>query len=105
MAQEATDRRQRLREETSRAIRAVARRLLVAHGAGAVTINAVARERGMSGPALYNYYVSHEALVSAVTADFYREPAQTPAATPTPTPPTPSCAGCSRCAAPCGAEH
>ncbi|WKX69118.1 TetR/AcrR family transcriptional regulator [Streptomyces sp. XD-27] len=41
-----------------------------------MTINAVAREVGMSGPALYHYYSSHEELVGAVTADFYRELAE-----------------------------
>lgn len=81
MARRVTGHRQRLREETLRAIRAVARRLLVKHGSHAVTINAVARELGMSGPALYNYYAGYDALVGAVTADFYRELTRTLAAT------------------------
>ena len=38
-----------------------------------MTVNAVAREVGMSGPALYHYYAGHDELVGAVTADFFRE--------------------------------
>ncbi|MBF6334004.1 TetR/AcrR family transcriptional regulator [Nocardia transvalensis] len=54
-------------------IRATARRLLIKGGSEAVTVNAVAREMGMSGPALYRYYPSHDLLVQAVTAGFYEE--------------------------------
>ncbi|GAB4583402.1 TetR/AcrR family transcriptional regulator [Nocardia sp. IFM 10818] len=54
-------------------IRSTARRLLIEQGAQAVTVNAVARAMGMSGPALYRYYPSHEILVQAVTADCYEE--------------------------------
>lgn len=73
MKKPATNRRERIREATLIEIRTVARELLVRHGSSAVTINAVAREMGMSGPALYRYYASHEELVAAVTADFYQE--------------------------------
>ena len=70
-------RRDRQRQATLREISACARRLLVTQGSAAVTINAVAREVGMSGPALYHYYASHEELVGAVTADFFHELAAT----------------------------
>jgi Transcriptional regulator len=66
-------RRERLRQATVREIHTAARRLLVAQGPSAVTINALARELGMSGPALYRYYASRDELVAAVTAGFYRE--------------------------------
>ncbi|QVQ52830.1 TetR/AcrR family transcriptional regulator [Spiractinospora alimapuensis] len=72
-----TSRRQRLRAATVEEIRAAARDLLVTKGSAAVTINAVAREVGMSGPALYHYFANHDALISAVTTDFYRELAET----------------------------
>ncbi|PZG03706.1 TetR family transcriptional regulator [Nonomuraea aridisoli] len=42
-------------------------------GPAAVTINGVAREVGMSGPAPYHYFAGHDELVGAVTADFFRE--------------------------------
>ncbi|WP_030525513.1 TetR/AcrR family transcriptional regulator [Nocardia rhamnosiphila] len=66
-------RRERLRKATLNDIHEAARTLLVEQGAAAVTINAVARRIGMSGPALYHYFPSHEALVGAVTADFFDE--------------------------------
>ncbi|MFI6870001.1 TetR/AcrR family transcriptional regulator [Nocardia sp. NPDC050406] len=67
------NRRDRLRQATMAEIRSTARRLLIAEGAQAVTVNAVAREMGVSGPALYRYYPRHEFLVQAVTADCYEE--------------------------------
>ncbi|PSK98816.1 TetR family transcriptional regulator [Murinocardiopsis flavida] len=71
-----TERRRRLREATLDEIHAAARRLLVDKGPAAVTINAVAREVGMSGPALYHYYAGYDELVGAVTAGFFRELAE-----------------------------
>ncbi|MGC5016000.1 TetR/AcrR family transcriptional regulator [Streptosporangium sp. DT93] len=73
MAVQAVTRRERVRQSTLREIRSIARRLLIAVGSSGVTVNAVAREMGMSGPALYRYYSSHEELVEAVTADFFTE--------------------------------
>ncbi|XVQ08306.1 TetR/AcrR family transcriptional regulator [Spirillospora sp. CA-255316] len=69
-------RRDKIRQATLEEIREAARRLLTTRGPAAVTINAVAREMGMSGPALYHYYAGHEELVAAVTADFFRELAE-----------------------------
>ncbi|MGP3917858.1 TetR/AcrR family transcriptional regulator [Nonomuraea sp. 10N515B] len=69
----AQGRRARVRQATLAEIRATARRLLIEQGSAAVTINAVAREMGMSGPALYHYFAGHEELVGAVTVDFIRE--------------------------------
>lgn len=66
-------RRARLRAATMAEAREVARRLLVERGTAAVTVNAVAREMGMSGPALYRYFTGHEELVEAITIDFFRE--------------------------------
>lgn len=66
-------RRQHIRETTYRDIRQTARELLVSGGLHAVTINAVARRMGMSGPAIYRYYPSHDDLIAGLTADLYRE--------------------------------
>ncbi|WP_344855005.1 TetR/AcrR family transcriptional regulator [Planomonospora alba] len=73
MTAKTPSRRERLRQATLEEIHAVTRRLLVTQGPAAVTVNAVAREMGMSGPALYHYYAGHEELVGAVTAGFLRE--------------------------------
>lgn len=73
MSARTTSRRERLRQSTLEEIHTAARRLLVEQGSAAVTINAVARQVGMSGPALYHYYAGHDELVGAVTAGFFRE--------------------------------
>ncbi|GAA2061235.1 TetR/AcrR family transcriptional regulator [Streptomyces albiaxialis] len=69
----APSRRDRQRQATLAEIHATTRKLLVERGSPAVTINAVAREMGISGPALYHYYAGHDALVGAVTAGFFQE--------------------------------
>jgi AcrR family transcriptional regulator len=73
MAEQGTTRRERVRQATLVEIRSTARRLLVEQGSAAVTINAVAREMGMSGPAVYRYYSGHEELVETMTADYFGE--------------------------------
>ncbi|UAK33070.1 TetR/AcrR family transcriptional regulator [Nocardia asteroides] len=70
-------RRERMRKATLEEIHDAVRKLLVEQGSAAVTINAVARQVGMSGPSLYHYYSSHDALVGAVTADLFDELAAT----------------------------
>ncbi|MEV0111208.1 TetR/AcrR family transcriptional regulator [Nocardia sp. NPDC050799] len=73
MATQTGGRRERLRKATLKEIHEAVRTLLVEQGPSAVTINAVAREVGMSGPALYHYYAGLDALIGAVTADFFDE--------------------------------
>jgi AcrR family transcriptional regulator len=62
-------RRDRGRADTDRAIRAQARALLVSDGPEAVTLRAIAREMGITAPALYRYYASREDLVEHLRAD------------------------------------
>ncbi|WP_433266841.1 TetR/AcrR family transcriptional regulator [Actinosynnema sp. CS-041913] len=62
-------RRERLRAETERDIRRQARALLVAHGRDAVTLRAIARELGITAPALYRYYDSREDLLHQLADD------------------------------------
>lgn len=50
-------------------IRRVARTLLVHQGPEAVTLRAIARELGITAPALYRYYASREELVAALRLD------------------------------------
>ncbi|MEV0119134.1 TetR/AcrR family transcriptional regulator [Streptomyces sp. NPDC050844] len=71
--QTSSSRVEKRRQATLLEIRSTARQLLRKHGPTGVTVNAVAREMGMSGPAVYRYYASHDALVEAVIADFYQE--------------------------------
>ena len=66
-------RRERVRTATETEIKATARRLLVEEGVEALTLRAIARDMGMSAPALYRYFDSHEALMEAVVQDLLDE--------------------------------
>ncbi|WP_199440583.1 TetR/AcrR family transcriptional regulator [Umezawaea beigongshangensis] len=62
-------RRERLRADTEQHIRRQARALLVGHGRDAVTLRAIAREVGITAPALYRYYDSREDLLRQLCDD------------------------------------
>jgi AcrR family transcriptional regulator len=66
-------RRDRQRAATVQEIKDVARRLLADEGAASLSLRAIAREMGVTAPALYRYFDGHEALVEALAADFYNE--------------------------------
>jgi AcrR family transcriptional regulator len=66
-------RRDRVRAATSQEIIQTARRLLLRDGSTAVSLRAIAREMGMTAPALYRYYGSHEELIEHVIADIFTE--------------------------------
>jgi len=65
--------RDRRRAEAVVDIKSAARKLLVEGGGAAIGLRAVARELGVSAPALYRYFASHDDLVSALIADLYDE--------------------------------
>jgi AcrR family transcriptional regulator len=58
-----------VRDEVKRA----ALRQLARGGAQAVSINAIAKELGLSGPALYRYFASRDQLLTELIADSYRD--------------------------------
>jgi AcrR family transcriptional regulator len=66
-------RRDRLRAATTHEIIQTARRLLVEQGAEAVSLRAIAREMGMTAPALYRYFGSHEELLRHVVGSIFTE--------------------------------
>jgi AcrR family transcriptional regulator len=70
---EAPSRRDRVRAATTQEIKQTARRLLVTQGSEAVSLRAIAREMGMTAPALYRYFGSHEELIRYVIADIFTE--------------------------------
>ena len=72
-AVEPLSRRDRVRADTVREIRLTARRVLVEQGADRLALRAIAREMGMTAPALYRYFDSREALVEQVVVDLYDE--------------------------------
>ena len=70
---QAPRRRDRVRAATTAEIKQTARRILVAEGPDAVSLRAIAREMGMTAPALYRYFGSHEELLKHVIADIFTE--------------------------------
>ena len=55
---QALSRRDRMRVATTEEIKQTARRILVSEGPDAVSLRAIAREMGMTAPALYRYFGS-----------------------------------------------
>jgi AcrR family transcriptional regulator len=70
---QALTRRDRVRAATTQEIIQTARRLLVQQGPDAVSLRAIAREMGMTAPALYRYFDSHEELLRHVVADIFTD--------------------------------
>jgi AcrR family transcriptional regulator len=70
---QAVSRRDRVRAATTGEIKETARRILVAEGPEAVSLRAIAREMGMTAPALYRYFSSREDLVRHVCGDIFTE--------------------------------
>src|SRR3954451_4625574 len=70
---EPLSRRDRVRADTVREIKETARRVLVEHGGEGFALRAIAREMGMTAPALYRYFDNREDLVGHVVADLYDE--------------------------------
>ena len=64
-------RRERLRQETHQEILDTARRQIAAQGAAALSLRAIAREMGMTAPAIYRYFDNRDALVTALILEAY----------------------------------
>ncbi|MFQ5613732.1 MAG: TetR/AcrR family transcriptional regulator [Anaerolineae bacterium] len=67
----AKTRRERLREATYTEIKHIARRQMAEQGAAALSLNAIAREMGLTTPALYRYFANRDALVTELIVDAY----------------------------------
>ncbi len=63
--------RERARAELTREIKEVARRHLAETGAADLSLRAVARELGIASSALYRYFPSRDALLTALIVDAY----------------------------------
>lgn len=68
-----TPRRDRVRAATMTEIKDTARSILVAEGVDGLSLRAIAREMGMTAPALYRYFPSREDLVVHLIAELYGE--------------------------------
>ena len=67
------NRRDRVRAATVTEIKATARAILVSEGPDGLSLRAIAREMGMTAPALYRYFPSREDLIVSLIADLYDE--------------------------------
>lgn len=69
MPASAPSRRERYRVQTVEEAKQTALRQIAEHGTDGLSLTAVARELGMSGPALYRYFASREELLSQLVVD------------------------------------
>jgi AcrR family transcriptional regulator len=70
---ETLTRRERQRAATVEEIKEVARGLMREHGTSEVRFTDIAKEMGMTPPALYRYYDDRDALLTDLIADGYRD--------------------------------
>jgi AcrR family transcriptional regulator len=68
-----SDRSQRRHELTRAEIKTVARTHLVASGPAGISLRAIAREMGITAPALYRYYPALDSLVLELCTDLHVE--------------------------------
>lgn len=68
---EAVERRKRYREQVRDEIKQVALAQIARDGAAALTLTGVAKEIGVSGPALYKYFAGRDDLLAELIVDSY----------------------------------
>ncbi|MEU2910249.1 TetR/AcrR family transcriptional regulator [Streptomyces massasporeus] len=73
--------RERYRAQVRTEIKERAWEQIATAGASALSLNAIAKQMGMSGPALYRYYGGRDDLITELVRDAYRSLADTIAAT------------------------
>jgi AcrR family transcriptional regulator len=66
-------RRERLRTATVAEIKDAARRQIIANGPAGVSLRAVARDVGMTAPAIYRYFDSLDTLILDIVGDLFAE--------------------------------
>jgi AcrR family transcriptional regulator len=64
--------RERYRDQVRAEVKEHAREQIAAAGASALSLNAIAKRMGMSGPALYRYFASRDDLITELIRDAYR---------------------------------
>ncbi|MBB1152411.1 MULTISPECIES: TetR/AcrR family transcriptional regulator [Amycolatopsis] len=65
--------RERFREQVREEVKSAALDQLAAGGAQAISINAIAKQLGVSGPALYRYFSSRDELLNVLVIDAYND--------------------------------
>ncbi|MFE3504549.1 TetR/AcrR family transcriptional regulator [Kitasatospora sp. NPDC059160] len=69
--------RERYRAQVREEVKRHAREQIAAAGASALSLNAIAKRMGLSGPALYRYFAGRDELITALVRDAYRSLADT----------------------------
>lgn len=65
--------RERYRAQVRQEVKEVALRQLAEAGPGALSISAIGKQLGVSGPALYRYFASRDDLLTELVIDAYRD--------------------------------
>src|SRR4051812_19747595 len=65
--------RERFREQVRDDVKAVALEQLATGGPAALSVNAIAKELGVSGPALYRYFANRDELLGELVVDTYHD--------------------------------
>jgi AcrR family transcriptional regulator len=71
------DRRQQYREQTRQEAKRIALEQLAEHGMAGISVNAIGKRMGITGPALYRYFANRDALLSELISDGYHDLADT----------------------------
>ncbi|MEK8174757.1 TetR/AcrR family transcriptional regulator [Streptomyces sp. M19] len=71
-----TPRRERYRRQTREEAKTVALAQLAEAGTAGISVNAIAKAMGMTGPALYRYFSGRDELLTELITDAYRELAE-----------------------------
>jgi AcrR family transcriptional regulator len=69
--------RERYRRQVRAEIKERAWEQIATAGASALSLNAIAKQMGMSGPALYRYFAGRDELITELIRDAYRSLADT----------------------------
>ncbi|GHH79165.1 TetR family transcriptional regulator [Kitasatospora indigofera] len=77
MTKDATTPRERYRSQVRAEIVEQAWKQVATAGASALSLNAIAKQMGMSGPALYRYFASRDDLITELVREAYRSLADT----------------------------
>ncbi|MGW6856202.1 TetR/AcrR family transcriptional regulator [Streptomyces xanthophaeus] len=74
--------RERYRQQVRAEVKEKAWQQIAGSGASALSLNAIAKQMGMSGPALYRYFANRDELITELVTDAYRSLADAFAAVP-----------------------
>ncbi|KOV79820.1 TetR/AcrR family transcriptional regulator [Nocardia sp. NRRL S-836] len=77
MAEPVQSPRERYRAQVREEVKRHAWQQIASAGVTALSLNAIAKEMGMSGPALYRYFAGRDDLITALVMDAYRDLADT----------------------------